>query len=715
MNIKVDFDNIVVKEDKNDFNVKVLMLKGEKGDGGGEDNVIEKVQVNGTDLPVTNKTVNVSVPIVDSALSLSSTNPVQNKVIYNALNTKVNTSTLNNYYETSEVDNLLSNKADASTVNTNIANETTARTNADTNLQNQITSLASGSPLVASSTSGMTDTTKVYVNTTDGHWYYYDGTNWEDGGVYQSSQSSSELNEINTNIKFNRDFINSENSYQKLVLNENDFEVGAINSSNGQNVAYNQTIRTKNFMVFDEMIDLLKNNVTTNTYCELHVYNNDGTYFKRELLNSFTKYPFITSNRKYRLQLGIGSVVSDISSVISAFNFEIRGYLKHENPLFKYELANLVNPDDIMVGYIVTTGGNFYNTGDATYCSTVVRIDASKTYYSDRPDFYSAFYDENFDLISSHGSGGYTNPALTNPITPPSNAVYFAQTKLTSSIGSAGYISTVNSYYNYGIYFNNVKDDIVQNDKPLLRKDVSNLSVLKNKKILFIGDSITSTDYTTPNYWQIIAINTEAICEADAVSGTSLAHSNLRHLYGGLDAETIGYIPDNPETWYTGNCICERIGRITSGDYDAIVIMGGTNDLYCGKGTWDSTDIHTLYGAMNYIFNELCNNFPSKKIIMCTPIQKATSYTSNVYDPLTSLTNLTNTADLPLQLLCEAIKQKCHQYSIPCVDLFNDSGVNGTDANKIYYRSNDILHPSSYGEERIASLIQAKLEELFKE
>ena len=34
MNIRVDFDNIVVKEDKNDFNVKVLMLKGEKGEPG---------------------------------------------------------------------------------------------------------------------------------------------------------------------------------------------------------------------------------------------------------------------------------------------------------------------------------------------------------------------------------------------------------------------------------------------------------------------------------------------------------------------------------------------------------------------------------------------------------------------------------------------------------------------------------------------------------
>ena len=118
MNIKVDFDNIVVKEDRNDFNVKVLMLKGEKGDqGDGEPNVIEKVQVNGSDLPVTNKAVNVPVPVLDSALSSSSTNPVQNKAIYTALSNKANTTDLNNYYEISEVDNLLNNKADVSLLN----------------------------------------------------------------------------------------------------------------------------------------------------------------------------------------------------------------------------------------------------------------------------------------------------------------------------------------------------------------------------------------------------------------------------------------------------------------------------------------------------------------------------------------------------------------------------------------------------------------------
>ena len=58
---------------------------------------------------------------------------------------------------------------------------------ANNNLQNQINGLASGSPLVASSVSEMTDTSHIYVNTTDGHWYYYNGTAWTDGGIYQST------------------------------------------------------------------------------------------------------------------------------------------------------------------------------------------------------------------------------------------------------------------------------------------------------------------------------------------------------------------------------------------------------------------------------------------------------------------------------------------------------------------------------------------------
>lgn len=50
-----------------------------------------------------------------------------------------------------------------------------------------------GSPLVASTAAGMTDQTKVYVYVgeetgyTAGDWYYYDGSAWASGGVYNST------------------------------------------------------------------------------------------------------------------------------------------------------------------------------------------------------------------------------------------------------------------------------------------------------------------------------------------------------------------------------------------------------------------------------------------------------------------------------------------------------------------------------------------------
>lgn len=43
------------------------------------------------------------------------------------------------------------------------------------------------SPIAVSALSEMTDTTRIYVNTTNGHWYSYDGTTWQDGGIYQST------------------------------------------------------------------------------------------------------------------------------------------------------------------------------------------------------------------------------------------------------------------------------------------------------------------------------------------------------------------------------------------------------------------------------------------------------------------------------------------------------------------------------------------------
>lgn len=59
-------------------------------------------------------------------------------------------------------------------------------------LQRKINEGGYGSPLVASLAENMTDQNRVYVYTGSetgmetGHWYYYDGEDWADGGVYNS-------------------------------------------------------------------------------------------------------------------------------------------------------------------------------------------------------------------------------------------------------------------------------------------------------------------------------------------------------------------------------------------------------------------------------------------------------------------------------------------------------------------------------------------------
>lgn len=61
------------------------------------------------------------------------------------------------------------------------------------NIQTQVSSLSSGAPKAVSLVGQMTDTTKNYVYTgsetgyTAGNWYYWNGSTWTSGGVYQGT------------------------------------------------------------------------------------------------------------------------------------------------------------------------------------------------------------------------------------------------------------------------------------------------------------------------------------------------------------------------------------------------------------------------------------------------------------------------------------------------------------------------------------------------
>lgn len=93
-------------------------------------------------------------------------------------------------------------------------NETIANFEIDVNqtlsdYNNKINGLYNYSPIPVSSIGSMTDTSKIYVNTTDGKWYYYDGDSWEIGGTYQSSSNDEFLNNESTNAVQNKTVTNA--------------------------------------------------------------------------------------------------------------------------------------------------------------------------------------------------------------------------------------------------------------------------------------------------------------------------------------------------------------------------------------------------------------------------------------------------------------------------------------------------------------------------
>ena len=156
-----------------------------------------------------------------------------------------------------------------------------------TSIENQLESVASGSPLVASNVSGMSDTSRVYVNTSDGKWYYYDGDSWEIGGTYQSTGLSDGdvfTQNLETNMK-NR--IKENVNYQEISSHSNN--IGKYTKNNG-------TLATAgNF-----------------TSCILNVKENDKIHIDCTINNTSAEYALV-----YMLNSTVVSTIDKMNTLAS--------------------------------------------------------------------------------------------------------------------------------------------------------------------------------------------------------------------------------------------------------------------------------------------------------------------------------------------------------------------------------------------------------------
>lgn len=417
--------------------------------------------------------------------------------------------------------------------------EISSRENADNNLQSQINGLASGSPLVASSTSGMTDTTRVYVNTSDGNWYYYNGSAWVIGGTYQSTGiGNNSINHFMTTF-IEKDESNlitlpiynkttngvnlSINEYGKCTLNgtatsDTHFNIplDLINVGTSQKYFYTKNC-PDNYSLFRQVL-MGKNsaNNTNEIVCGITANLNKSYYtFPNKVWvdNSFYLYIAFDNNTTFNnvefypaMYYGNYDIAPKnwglkIKNSVYMSKKEIEEYVKEKTNMLPLKITPKqlfnYNSSTLVTGKFI----KFNNGTEATnqhYCYDIIPIDYTKAYLIKNNGDQIAFYNSDMIFIS----GVDTQASASTPIPIPQYACYVA-ISVQISQKEALMVEYGQTQHDYENYIDNMKlGEILQGYdmsdlNGLYYQRISNIiSNLYNNNITthikFLGDSITA-------------------------------------------------------------------------------------------------------------------------------------------------------------------------------------------------------------------------------
>ena len=215
---------------------------------------------------------------------------------------------------------------------------------------------------------------------------------------------------------------------------------------------------------------------------------------------------------------------------------------------------------------------------------------------------------------------------------------------------------------------------------------------LKNKKINFLGDSITEGHGTSGKskiYWSLIGQNEGAIVRGYGIGGTRFAKQTKPS--------------DNP---LFDLDFCTR-AKDMDPDADVVVVFGGTNDFGHGDapiGKPEDRTNETFYGACHQLFSTLIERYPQAVIAVMTPLHRA-----NEDNPCGD--RKPNAVGTLLDYV-RIIREVAELYALPVLDLFATGGICPRFACHREAFAPDGLHPNDAGHEIIARKLTAFLKSL---
>ncbi len=217
---------------------------------------------------------------------------------------------------------------------------------------------------------------------------------------------------------------------------------------------------------------------------------------------------------------------------------------------------------------------------------------------------------------------------------------------------------------------------------------------LKDKKIAFLGDSITEgvgasdIDHV---FWKLIEKETGAQCFGYGIGGTRIAPQHI--------PTEIDPIWDQ----YFGSRVDSMIP-----DADVVVVFGGTNDYGHGDapfGHMEDRTQDTFYGALHTLMLQLINRYPSAQLLFATPLHRLGEDEDGYND-------FGVYRQGKLVRYVDAICEVAAYYGVPVADLYRTCAMQPEVPVIMERYMPDGLHPSDAGNERIAQRLLSVLKTL---
>ena len=590
-------------------------------------------------------------------------------------------------------------------------------------IDKKVQAATNGSPLSASSIEEMTDTSKIYVNTTNGNWYYYNGETWVSGGVYQGM----DLDQYYKNILFDTQAETTKiieepsiNGYLDVrgYFTENTVSkhTNYIPVNNFNTIEYQTFLNEEGFEIgfFDEDKKLLN---------DISIIGNNSSSIKtisipfnaKFVVLSYYNYsglssPYIKLYKNNSIKTKIDSLFNDNYNILDNINF------------LNSEITEKTEKPSIN-GFL-TNKGIFDKTSKAKH-TDYITIDNYDTIqyqtYLNNTGYELAFFDINKKLLSESSILGNESVTLKNT-NIPNNAKY-----VMLSYYSTSTIPLEKAFIK--LYKNNSLINKIDN--------FFNTSPLKDKNILIFGDSITDCcnfginfeNKTTTSYSFKNPSNSFVNSKEQTIN-YSMWPKLLRDLCAPLEVrnyaksgarivtfqnsdntdnlrQNLSYQVDLSLNDLTNPNDVFKVSDLTP---DIIIFAIGTNDgtpndtydIAMEKTVDDSgyvnveetlSNLDTTYfnQALRYNFLRLKNKFPYAQFYFVLPIQRRT------------------TKNLDEQKILDITKM-CKAYSINIIDGAAQIGIISDLSKNVDIYFKDGLHPNDKGQNLMARTIIKTLE-----